>query len=343
MNPEDEQVPYQGEKGDRRRKAPLDKAAQWKRDNAALRSDPSFAKQWVIDENRRGKKRRKWAKGEVVDTLDDKDLESSHLRAMYKRPRFGWKEVQKDDLSMEALDQDLPAIGFGQVWLSKYLAHTRACARRQAAELVLQGRIQLNGQVVQDIVTKIDPQKDEVTLDGRPVKLRTLGELVWIMLYKPKGVISSVEDPLGRKTLMDLVPFAKEQRLVPVGRIDSHGSGLILLTNDYEWHSILTHPRYEHARRFNVQVYGGNPDRTKIVALQKGLELPDEARTCLPLKDIEVSKSKKHEGVHHISFTMHEGRYRQIQRMFEYIGHPVKSMKRTGFGLVPLDKKIEAW
>jgi len=180
-----------------------------------------------------------------------------------------------------------------------------------------------------------------VTLDGRPVKLRTLGELVWIMLYKPKGVISSVEDPLGRKTLMDLVPFAKEQRLVPVGRIDSHGSGLILLTNDYEWHSILTHPRYEHARRFNIQVYGGNPDRTKIVALQKGLELPDEARTCLPLKDIEVSKSKKHEGVHHISFTMHEGRYRQIQRMFEYIGHPVKSMKRTGFGLVPLDKKLK--
>lgn len=129
---------------------------------------------------------------------------------------------------------------------------------------------------------------------------------------------------------------------MPVGRIDRNASGLVLLTNDYEWHTILTHPRYEHSKRYKVQIYNGKPNREKLLALEKGLELPDEARPLLPLLDLEVEQESKVEEIATIKFSLTEGKYRQIRRMFEYVGHPVKSIKRTQFGLVPLDRDLKA-
>lgn len=323
-------------------KKPLRKAAPWRKENAELREDPTYAKQWVWDPSRRGSKRRRFAKGVVMDRVQELDDRASELRAKYKRPRFGWKEVMQDDLRTTRLSEDLPAIGTGEVWLNKFLSHAGACSRRKVAELVLQGRVQINGEVVQDICTKVDPKKDKVFLDGRRKELKTLGEIIWIMLNKPKGVISTFEDSEGRKTVMDLVPFAKKRRLIPVGRIDRNAAGLLLLTNDYEWQTIMIHPRYEHTKRYKVEIYNGLPSRVKMQALRNGLELPDEPRPLLPLEDFEVMQQNKTDEIATIKFTLKEGKYRQIRRMFEYIGHPVKSIKRTEFGLLQLDRSLKA-
>ncbi|CAE7838346.1 unnamed protein product [Symbiodinium sp. CCMP2592] len=290
---------------------------------------------------RRGRHRKKrWSQGEVVD--EDIDKNASRLRTMYKRPRFNWKEVSKDDLRTASLRGDQPAIGNGQVWLSKFLSHSGVCSRRRVTELVLQGRITVNNEVVKDPVIKVDPKKDSIAVDGKEQKLRTLDELVWVMLHKPKDTLVTLEDPQGRKTIADLVPFARDRRLVPVGRLERNSTGLVLLTNDYEWATYLTHPRYEITRRYRVVVYEGAPDSQKMQALSRGLRLPDQRRPCLPLEELEVLEHDRVNGIAALSFTMKEGQYRQILRMFEYIGHPLRAVKRTAIGLVRLDKELKA-
>jgi len=137
-----------------------------------------------------------------------------------------------------------------------------------------------------------------------------------------------------------LVPFAKQRRIVPIGRLDRNASGLILLTNDYEWHTILSHPRYEHSKRYKVELYNGVPARAKLQAIQNGLELPDEPRPLNPIEDFEVIAQNNTKEIATVKFTLTEGRYRQIRRMFEYLGHPVKSVKRTEFGLLKLDREL---
>lgn len=313
---------------------PGPRAAPWKKENAEYLSDPNVTKKWIRP---KGFKK----KGKVVDMTQEIFDRASILRAKYKRPRFGWKEVMQDDLATSRLTGELPAIGTGEVWLSKYLSHCGVCSRRDVTGLVLQGRVMLNGQVVQSPVIRVDPTKDEVTLDGQKQTLRTLDEIIWIMLYKPKGCITAMEDPEGRRTVMDIVPFAKKRRLVPVGRIDRNASGIILLTNDYEWHTILAHPRYGHEKRYRVEVYNGVPSREKIQALTKGLELPDEERMLLPLVDMEVENGLKMGQIATLRFTLNEGKYRQIRRMFEFIGHPVRAIKRTQFGLLKLDPELK--
>eukprot|EP00929_Paragymnodinium_shiwhaense_P009707 TRINITY_DN11397_c0_g2_i1.p1 TRINITY_DN11397_c0_g2~~TRINITY_DN11397_c0_g2_i1.p1 ORF type:complete len:670 (-),score=163.58 TRINITY_DN11397_c0_g2_i1:408-2339(-) len=318
---------------------PKDKAAPWRRENAETRSDGAYGKRWEFSDNSKKGKHRPWGKGKMVDESLDADREASRLRSLYKRPRFGWKEVQDDDIRMSYLSDKTPAIGNGEVWLSKFLAHCGVCSRRNVTDMVLQGRVEVNGEIVQSPAVKVDPKKDQVTFDGLPQNLHTLGEIIWVMLYKKKGVLSTMEDPLGRKTVADIVPFAKKNRLLPVGRLDRNATGLLLLTNDNEWNSILTHPRHEMARTYHVTVYNGAPDREKMLALQTGLRLPDDRRPLLPWEDVHVYQEL--EDIVRIRFTTREGRPRMIRRAFEYIGHPVKTVKRVGVGLVWLDKELK--
>lgn len=339
MPPEDEEEDLGQAPRKKKRKA------AWLEANQELKKDPAYGKKWVLDPKgkRRGRHRKKrWSQGEVVDEVQDIDKNASRLRTMYKRPRFNWKEVSKDDLRTASLRGDQPAIGNGQVWLSKFLSHSGVCSRRRVTELVLQGRITVNNEVVKDPVIKVDPKKDSIAVDGKEQKLRTLDELVWVMLHKPKDTLVTLEDPQGRKTIADLVPFARDRRLVPVGRLERNSTGLVLLTNDYEWATYLTHPRYEIMRRYRVVVYEGAPDSQKMQALSRGLRLPDQRRPCLPLEELEVLEHDRVNGIAALSFTMKEGQYRQILRMFEYIGHPLRAVKRTGIGLVRLDKELKA-
>ncbi|CAJ1382419.1 unnamed protein product [Effrenium voratum] len=316
--------------------------AAWLAANQKEKEDPAYGKRWQLDPARRGPKNKPWAVGEVVDEVQDIDQRASKYRTMYKRPRFSWKEVEKDDLRTSALRGDMSAIGDDEVWLAKFLSHSGACSRRRVKELVLQGRITVNGEVIQDPVMKVDPKKDTVTLDGKVHKPRTLDELVWIMLYKPKDVLTTLQDPAGRKTIADLVPFAQSRRLVPVGRLERNSTGIVLLTNDYEWHTILAHPRYEMPKRYRVTVFNGAPNVQKLQALQRGLHLPDEARPCLPLEELEVVEHDRKMEMAALTFVMKEGKYRQILRMFEFLGHPIRAVKRTRIGLVGLDKELKA-
>lgn len=316
--------------------------AEWLAANQELKKDPAYGKKWVLDPRKSGPKKKRWAVGEVVDEVQDIDKDASRLRTMYKRPRFDWKDAQKDDLRTEAMSGKMAAIGNDEVWISKFLSHSGVCSRRRVKELVLQGRITVNGDVIQDPVLKIDPKKDTVAVDGKVQNLRTLDELVWVMLNKPKDILSTLEDPAGRKTVADLVPFARARRLVPIGRLERNSTGIILLTNDYEWHTVLAHPRYEMPKRYRVTVYNGAPDSQRMQALQTGLHLPDEGRPCLPLEELEVLQNDRRLGMATLGFVMKEGKYRQILRMFEFIGHPIRAVKRTQIGLVRLDKELKA-
>jgi len=316
--------------------------AGWLAANQELKQDPAYGKKWILDPNKSGPKKKRWAVGEVVDEIQDIDKNAARLRTMYKRPRFNWKEAKKDDLRTEALSGKMAAIGDDEVWISKFLSHSGVCSRRRVKELVLQGRITVNDEVIQDPVLKLDPKKDKVAVDGKVQNLRTLDELVWVMLYKPKDVLTTLQDPSGRKTVADLVPFAKSRRLVPIGRLERNSTGILLLTNDYEWHTVLTHPRYEMPKRYRVAVFNGAPDMERMQALQRGLHLPDEGRPCLPLEELEVLQNDRNTGMATLGFVMREGKYRQILRMFEYIGHPIRAVKRTQIGLVKLDKELQA-
>lgn len=318
------------------------KRADWVLDNERLRGTDEM-RTVVYDNIEGGKKssRRKFAKARVEDMTAEIDREASRLRTMYKRPRFGWKEVMQDDLRTAKISGDQPAIGNGEVWLSKFLSHCGACSRRNVTELVLQGRVSVNGEIVQEPALKVNPQKDTVALDGQVRKLRTLDEMIWIMINKPKNTISSMQDEEGRNCVTDLVPFAKKRRLVPVGRLDRNARGLMLLTNDYEWHSILTHPRHEMPKRYNVMVWNGEPSQEKLQALEQGIMLPDERKPLLPLTDLRVLERDKDTGSCNLTFQTTEGKYHFIQRMFEWIGHPVKAIKRTGFGELKMDRSLK--
>mmetsp|Transcript_102769 Transcript_102769/g.257766 ORF Transcript_102769/g.257766 Transcript_102769/m.257766 type:complete len:683 (+) Transcript_102769:110-2158(+) len=310
--------------------------SDWKRANQDLRDDPSYAYRWNIERKPSGK----FFKAKKISQLTELDKEASELRALYKRPRFSWAETKNDDLRTAMLSRDLPAIGTGEVKLSKFLAHCGVCSRRGAAEMVLAGRVSVNGMTVDNIAMWVTPEQDKVYVDGIQQQLRTLGEIVWVMLYKPRGCISTLDDPQGRRTVMDLVPHSKSRRLVPIGRIDRNASGLMFMTNDYEWHSILTHPRHEHHKTYSVEIYNGVPKHDVLDALKKGLHLPDEKRPLLPIKDFQVTKIDPVDESVRCTFTLQQGLYRQIRRMFEYVGHPVKRIKRIQFGQVKLDKAL---
>eukprot|EP00930_Biecheleria_cincta_P004744 TRINITY_DN10567_c0_g1_i1.p1 TRINITY_DN10567_c0_g1~~TRINITY_DN10567_c0_g1_i1.p1 ORF type:complete len:550 (-),score=63.77 TRINITY_DN10567_c0_g1_i1:101-1750(-) len=322
------------------------KRADWLVENERLRNSTEM-RTVVYDNITQGNKSRgvsnKFAKARVEDMTTQIDAEASRLRALYKRPRFSWKEVMRDDLRTSRMSGDLPAIGDGVVWLSKFLSHSGACSRRNVTELVLQGRVSVNGEIVQEPALKINPQTDEVALDGKVRKLRTLDEIIWIMINKPKNTITTREDGRGRKCIVDLVPFAKTRRLVYLGRLDRNATGLMLLTNDYEWQSVLTHPRHEIPKRYKVVVWEGEPSEDKIRALEQGIMLPDSRKPLLPLTDFKVLGNEKDEGPGScsLSFRTTEGGYHFIQRMFEWIGHPVMSIKRTEFGQLKMDKTLK--
>jgi 23S rRNA pseudouridine2605 synthase len=218
--------------------------------------------------------------------------------------------------------------------LHKFLSRCGVASRREAEALILQGRITVNGRVVQELGLKIDPQRDRVALDGIHVKPQPL---VYIALNKPRGFITSVEDREGRPTVMDLLKGLKT-RVYPVGRLDMDSEGLLLLTNDGELAFRLMHPRYHVEKRYLVKVKG-NPPEKKLEKLRRGIRLEEEKRKGVFRKTaparIKVIKGRGKETV--LEVVLKEGRKRQIRRMFQAIGHPVVSLVRVAIGNVTLE------
>jgi 23S rRNA pseudouridine2605 synthase len=208
--------------------------------------------------------------------------------------------------------------------LAKRLAHAGVASRRAAEELIAQGRVTVAGAIVTDPARDV-AAGDPVEVDGRA--LRGAEPHVVFALHKPTGVLSTASDDRGRTTVVELVP-AGGLRLYPVGRLDADSSGLILLTNDGELANRLTHPRYEVPKTYSVRVAGGPVGAHALRRLRDGVDLDDG-----PTAPARVRRL----GPNQLELTIREGRNRQVRRMCEAVGHPVRELQRVAFGPLRLD------
>ncbi|MED1918704.1 pseudouridine synthase [Bacillus thuringiensis] len=213
--------------------------------------------------------------------------------------------------------------------LQKVLAHAGVASRRHCEELIAQGKVQVNGQVVREQGIKVDALKDKIVVNGQQVKLE---QHVYLLLYKPTGVITSVTDPRGRRVVVDLLKGINE-RVYPVGRLDYDTSGLLLLTNDGELANKLAHPSYEIDKVYRAWVKG-IPSQEKVRKLATGIRLEDGMTSPGQSKLLKTESSSQKALV---ELTIHEGRNRQVRRMCEAIGHPVLTLERIRLGFLTLD------
>ncbi|WP_438445559.1 pseudouridine synthase [Gorillibacterium sp. sgz5001074] len=212
--------------------------------------------------------------------------------------------------------------------LQKVLAQAGIASRRKCEEYITSGRVMVNDVLVTELGTKVDPTVDVILVDGRPIRSQSK---IYLMLNKPKGVITSAKDPEGRKVVTDFLPGVKE-RVYPVGRLDYDTEGLLILTNDGEFANLLTHPKHHIPRTYHATVKGnihGNVlDKLKAgVKLEDGMTAPAEV-------DYHDINPDKNETV--VTITIFEGRNRQVRRMFEAVNHPVIRLKRVMFGSLGL-------
>lgn len=211
--------------------------------------------------------------------------------------------------------------------LQKVIAHAGIASRRKAEELILQGKVTVNGEVVKQLGTKVGPN-DVVEVNGIKVEKE---EPVYFLFYKPKGVVTTVKDDKKRKTVLDFFPEVTE-RIYPVGRLDYDTSGILLMTNDGEFANLLTHPKYEIEKTYIAKVKG-IPTREHLKQLQKGVRLDDGLTAPAKAKFLSADK-RKNTAI--IELTIHEGRNRQVRRMFEKIGYPVMKLKRERYAFLDL-------
>lgn len=211
--------------------------------------------------------------------------------------------------------------------LAKALARAGVASRRRAEELVRAGRVRVNGEVVTDPAFRVREGTDVLEVDGRAVEAPR--ERVTILLYKPAGYVSTVRDPWGRPTVLDLLGHTP-WRLYPVGRLDLDTEGLLLLTNDGELAQLLTHPRYEVEKTYEALVRG-QPAAKALARLRQGVRLEDG--WTVPAR-VRVLARKGSNTV--LEITVHEGRKRQIKRMCLAVGHPVLKLKRTRLSFLTL-------
>jgi 23S rRNA pseudouridine2605 synthase len=208
------------------------------------------------------------------------------------------------------------------VRLAKFLAHAGVASRRAAEGIIADGRVRVGEEVVTDPARDVDGITLPVTVDGRPVAIAESGDRAVWLVHKPAGVVSTAKDTHGRPTVVAMVQ-APDTRLYPVGRLDADTTGLILLTDDGDLANRLTHPRYEVPKTYVAHVERGPVAERALRQLREGVVLDDG-----PTAPAGVRQPSP--GV--LEITLREGRKRQVKRMCAAIGHPVRSLKRVGFG-----------
>ncbi|NLV15910.1 MAG: rRNA pseudouridine synthase [Syntrophomonadaceae bacterium] len=211
--------------------------------------------------------------------------------------------------------------------LAKALAQAGISSRRKAEEMIIQGLVMVNGQVVKELGTIINPDIDTITVGGNPIKAE---KRIYLLLNKPAGFISSVKDTHGRKTVLDLIPDVKE-RIFPVGRLDYDSRGLLLLTNDGEFANLITHPRYEISKEYEVWCKGRISDDA-IMKLEKGIILDGEVTAPARVRLLRHTSAKSL-----VSIQIREGRKHQVKRMMESVGFPVFELKRVKLAFLELN------
>ncbi|PAK53545.1 pseudouridine synthase [Paenibacillus sp. 7541] len=208
--------------------------------------------------------------------------------------------------------------------LQKIMAQAGVASRRKCEELILEGKVQVNGETVTELGTKADPEQDIITVSGKPIKNE---KKVYLMLNKPKGVITSSSDPEGRRIVSDFLKGVNE-RVYPIGRLDYDTEGLLLLTNDGEFANMLSHPKY-HVPKTYLATVKGVPHGTDLDRLRQGIMLEDGMTAPAEVEYKDVDPDNKFAV---ITITIHEGRNRQVRRMFDAISHPVTRLKRIAYG-----------
>jgi 23S rRNA pseudouridine2605 synthase len=199
-------------------------------------------------------------------------------------------------------------------------------SRRAAEGLITQGRVRVNGRVVDQLGSRVDPERARIEVDGRRVQAPK--DFVYVALNMPSGVVSTASDPQGRRTVLDLVEAAP--RLNPVGRLDADTSGLLLLTNHGELHHRLTHPRFQVRKTYEAEVEGVVQGET-LQKLRLGVRLDDGFARAVSARERGRAKGRTH-----LEIVMTEGRKREVRRMLAAVGHPVRRLSRTAFGPISL-------
>ena len=211
-----------------------------------------------------------------------------------------------------------------EIRLQKFLANCGIASRRKCEELISQGKVSINGQVIQELGTKVNPQKDEVTCCGKKVENKQ--DLVYILLNKPIGDVTTAKDQFHRDTVLDLVKV--KQRIVPVGRLDMYTSGALILTNDGDFVYHITHPKHEITKTYTVTVKGIIQNE-EIQKLKEGVEI--ENYKTRPAK-VRILKTDEEKNYSRIEITIHEGKNRQVRKMCETIGRKVLALHRSKIG-----------
>lgn len=220
--------------------------------------------------------------------------------------------------------------------LQKYLAQCGVASRRKCEELILQGRVQVNGVTVTELGTKINPEKDKIKFDGKDIKQAQ--KLVYILLNKPIGYVTTADDQFGRDTVLDLVKV--KERIVPVGRLDMYTSGALILTNDGDFVYQVTHPKHEIEKTYTVTIKG-IVQNSEVEQLKNGIKIDDyitkPARVKILKTDIEKDISR-------LEITIHEGKNRQVRKMCEAVGRKVLALHRSKIGGIGVkDIELGKW
>ncbi len=227
-----------------------------------------------------------------------------------------------------AVDED------GLIRLQKLLAQSGVASRRKCEELMLDGEVEVDGEVVTRLGTKVDPRVAVIRVSGQ--RLPPISEHVYLVLNKPRGVVSTMSDPEGRRTLTDVLAEVREpsaegnERLFHVGRLDTDTSGLLLLTNDGDFANKMAHPSYEVDKTYVAEV-DGQVTKDTSDELLAGVELDDGPVQVSRVRIIAATREKSI-----VELVIHEGRNRIVRRLLEHLGHPVRKLTRTELGPIDL-------
>lgn len=219
----------------------------------------------------------------------------------------------------------------GLVRLQKHLAQSGVASRRKCEEIMLDGLVEVDGEIVTRLGTKVDPRTAVIRVDGR--RLPPVSAKVYLALNKPRGVVSTMSDPEGRRTLQDLVEDRPE-RLFHVGRLDTDTDGLILLTNDGDFAHRMAHPSYEVDKTYVAEV-DGEVTKATLDALRRGVILEDGPVTVTSARVVSAGQGNAR-GRTIVELVIHEGRNRIVRRLLDHVGHPVRRLTRTAIGPVVL-------
>ncbi len=220
--------------------------------------------------------------------------------------------------------------------LQKYLANNGIASRRKCEELISQGRVKVNDKVVTELGTKIDLDQDIVKFDGKEVK--PIKKMVYILLNKPIGYVTTADDQFGRDTVLDLVKV--KERIVPVGRLDMYTSGALILTNDGDFVYKVTHPKHEIDKTYTVTVKG-IVQNSEVEQLRKGVKIDDYITK--PAK-VKILKTDTEKDISRLEITIHEGKNRQVRKMCEAINRKVLALHRSKIGNIGVkDIELGKW